>query len=88
MTTREIPLSQTTIETALWLIKASLMKKYGCDAADRIIEPLVWYISTGRASTVFLRKLVNAKPFMVGRRLAAGGSTDEVVARVKEFIKA
>ena len=82
----DININQTSIETCIWHIYRHLMIKYGSYEADYAIEPLKWYIRTGRASTDFLRALIKAKPFMVARKLYEGGSTDEVVARVKKYI--
>ena len=63
-----------------------LMEKYGTMAADREIAPLVWYIETGRASTPFLEKLIAKKPYIVARRLHAGGSDMEIITRVKACV--
>ena len=79
-------ISKNAINDCIWEIQKILMKKYGCTAADREIAPLIWYINTGRASTPFLKKLIDAKPFMVARRLHAGGSDTEIINRVKAYI--
>ena len=78
--------NRNTIDECIWKIQKCLMEKYGTMAADREIAPLVWYIETGRASTPFLEKLLSAKAFMVARRLHAGGSDMEIIARVKACI--
>ena len=78
--------NRNTIDTCIWNIKKVLMEKYGTMAADREIAPLVWYIETGRASTPFLEKLLSAKAFMIARRLHAGGSDMEIIARVKACV--
>lgn len=78
--------NSNTIEECIWNIKKCLMGKYGIMAADREIAPLIWYIETGRASTPFLEKLLSAKAFMVARRLHAGGSDNEIIARVKACV--
>lgn len=54
--------------------------------AEILAEPLAWYIETGRAPTPFLQKLVGIRPFLIVRRLEKGGSTNEVVERIKEFV--
>lgn len=81
-------ISRTTIDTCMWSIKRYMMQKYGCDTADREFAPLEWYIETGRASTGFLHKLLNAKPFMVARKLHEGGSDQEAIDRVAAYIGA
>lgn len=78
--------NRNTIDGCIWNIKKVLMEKYGTMAADREIAPLVWYIETGRASTPFLEKLIAKKPYIVARRLHAGGSDMEIIARVKVCI--
>ena len=78
--------SGTVIGSYLWQVKRYMMGKYGCGTADREIDPLVWYISTGRAPTQFIGLLIQKKPYMIGRILHKGGSTDEAIARVKEYI--
>ena len=82
----EIPVNATSIETCRWHIFRELFKRYGIAAAEREIAPLNWYIDTGRASVPFLRALINSKPFMIARRLHAGGSDEEVLDRIKTYI--
>ena len=76
------------IDNFIWKTKLYLMRKYGCDAADREISPLAWYINTGRASVPFLKALIASKPFMVARILHKGGSDDEIISRVKAYVNA
>ena len=78
--------NRNTVDDCIWKIQKCLMEKYGCTAADREIAPLVWYINTGRASTPFLEKLINAKAYMIARRLHATGSDMEIIARVKACV--
>lgn len=75
-------LSQTTIETCLWSIQRENMMRNGSDAAEREMYPLVWYISSGRASTEFLHKLIETRPVLIARDLHKGGSVDEIVRRI------
>lgn len=55
--------------------------------AELLVEPLAWYIQTGRAPMPFMRKLIEIRPFLIARRLAKGGSTNEAVERIKEFVE-
>ena len=71
--------NKNSIDNCIWKIQRVLMTKYGCTAADREIAPLIWYINTGRASTPFLKKLIDAKPFMIARKLHMGGSDAEIM---------
>ena len=80
------PVSATVIDATLWEITVALMKRHGTDAAFREIAPLNWYIGTGRASTEFLKRLAAAKPFMIARKLHAGGSDDEIIRRVETYL--
>jgi len=82
----DIAVSQTNIDNFLWDVKSSLMKKYGVDAAERMIDPLVWYVSTGRASGEFLRKLINTKPYIIARKLVENSSVDGTLQRIKTYL--
>ena len=75
-------ISATTIETMLWHIHREIMSRHGSSAAERHMAPLYWYVNTGRASSDFLKALYNARPVLVARDLAKGGSYDEAIARV------
>lgn len=70
------------VENKLWEIQMWLVQheRYTLDGAERFMYPLRWYIWTGRASAGFLKALVAAKAFVVGRVLIKYyGSEDEVV---------
>lgn len=54
--------------------------------ATIMVSDLEWYTDTGRASVNWCNHLLKAKPFMVYRRILKGGSTNEVIARVTEYI--
>ena len=78
----------TVTDRYIWAVRLYLMKKYGVDAADRMMDPLTWYVGTCRASVDFLYKLKDVKPYVIGRILAKGGSTDEVIKNIKTRIGA
>lgn len=86
MKNQEISVNSTSIETFLWCVQRELMDRYGVDAASREIEPLRWYIGTGRASTPCIRKMMEANPFMLARKLHQGGSTIEIINRILKYI--
>ena len=86
ITSRTTHVSQTMIDNTLWWIEKSLHKQYGVTGAERIMAPLLWYVNTGRASLDFLGKLIQKKPYLIGRVLAKGGSYDEAIQRVKNYI--
>lgn len=76
-------------EIYLNAVYSYMIKKYGIDVTEREMYPLSWYISTGRASSIFLNSLYKAKPFMIGRLLhnnGNAGSHDEAVRRVVEYV--
>ena len=76
----------TIIENFVFDVKHSIGKKYGTDTMEREIYPLTWYIYTGRASTLFLKKLLVQKPYVIGNILHKGGSVEEVLKRIKKKI--
>lgn len=78
--------NKTSIDTGLWNIERYLMAKYGVDTAARDMAPLRWYVDTGRASTDTIRRVLMAKPFMVGRLLHKGGSYDDAIQRVISYV--
>jgi hypothetical protein len=80
-------MSTTKIDSMLYAIEAELMKRQGVDAAHRALAPLSWYINTGRASTAFLHALAAARPVLIARDLAKGGSYEDAVNRVCRRIK-
>lgn len=81
-----ISISATAIETGLWHIERYLMDKYGGQQASVDCAPLKWYINTGRAPLDFIRLVLNAKPFMIGRKLHEGGSYEDAINRVAKYI--
>ena len=76
------------IDDYLWRVKRYLMQRHGCDAADREIDPLTWYVTTGRATILFLENMVAKKPYTIGRLLHKGGSYDETIERIANYIGA
>lgn len=76
----------TLIDNGLWTIQKYLMERYGVDASYREIDPLRWYVDTGRASADFIKRVFNAKSFMIASKLHEGGSYDEVIQRIKDYI--
>ena len=83
----EISVNRVSIETGLWHIQRYLMERYGVDQAVQDITPLSWYIGTGRASVDFIRAVLTGKHFMIARKLHKGGTYDEVIQRVKKYLK-
>ena len=86
-TVKPISINATSIETGLLAIYRCLIKKYGLEVAGADMAPLYWYVYTCRAPIDFLRSLLEAKPFMIARKLHASGSYEEALTRVKKHIK-
>lgn len=80
-------ISATGIIDYVYDVKTSLERQYGSRAAEVEVDPLVYYINTGRASCDFLRRLLATRPLLVARRLHAGGSSVEALQRVFALIK-
>ena len=75
------------IDNIIWNIKKRLMEKHGTDESSRIIAPLTWYINTGRATVEFLKRLRDAKTFLIVRDLEKGGSYEETINRIYNRLK-
>lgn len=76
----------TKSERILMYYQTKLIKEYGTTKGDSLLYPLRWYINTGRASTQFIHKLDEAKAKDVVAILEQGGSTEEVIVRLKEYL--
>ena len=71
-----INVSYTVVDNKIWEIQMWLVQheRWTLDTAQRFMAPLRWYVSAGRASVEFLRALVTAKTFVVGRVLVKQNS--------------
>lgn len=57
------------------------------DEAQRVLEPLEWYVKTGRASCDFMRKLSAKKPYCIFRVMhKTGGSYEDAIQAVKQYL--
>lgn len=83
---KPVSIDYISVDNYLWEVRRRLMHKYGTNESYIDVAPLAWYIGTGRASTDFLRALLSCKPFMIARKLHEGGSYEEVIRRVNEYI--
>lgn len=68
-------------------VESYAMRKYGVDQASRDLYPIQWYVRTGRASMEFIKKLCACEPFMIARLLHEGGSVDEQISRVRDYVE-
>lgn len=59
----------------------------GLEASAQVMEPLAWYIYTGRASHEFTARLAAKKPYRIFQVLhKAGGSYDDAIQAVKRYL--
>lgn len=75
-------LSGTSIDLCLQSLQDQLVAEHGYANSERMMWPLLWYINSGRASTDFLHRLINAPgraSESIRRALAKGGSYDDVI---------
>lgn len=81
-------ISRTNIEASIFGLYKLLYKLTdgNSEQAWRELSPLQWYINTGRATCEFLRTVFTAKQFMVARKLHMGGSDQEVIKRIMDYI--
>lgn len=82
-----VVIGRESIECGLWTIERYLIGKYGCTIAAHDVEPLKWYVTTGRASGYYLRHLLACKPFMIARLCHKGGSYDQILDRIEQYMK-
>ena len=77
------------IDNYIWKVKLYIINKYGIDQVERSIDPLRWYIVTGRAPTSFLQDVMNVPPFVMGRLLyeKKDGSVDAAVSSFKKLVE-
>lgn len=83
--------SSNTIEEMIYCIKSKLYKKYTIADSERYISPLVYYISTGRASTDFLRILINLterqKSTIANKLVKNYGNDQAAINSICQYIK-
>lgn len=79
-------ISRTAIDNSIWDVRILLIRKLGVDEADRKMHPLEWYISTGRASTEFLRAFIESDPSNIADLLMKRGSDEQVIRRLKKHL--
>lgn len=80
-------ISTDGIDNYIWDVRRKTRSVLGVDHGDLACSPLVWYISTGRASCEFLRKLIAASPTRIARILMGGGSDAYIISRIQKAIK-
>ncbi len=87
MKANQINISRELIDTYMWYVERYLMKQYGSTQASIEIDPLRWYIVTGRAPVQFIRLMIQKKPYLIARILhKKGESYNEIIDNIKKYI--
>ena len=61
--------------------------RIGFDASVKVMEPLAWYLNTGRASCDFSSRLSAKRPYAIFRLLhKTGGSYDDAILAIKSYL--
>ena len=78
------------IDNAVHDIKSKMYKKHSVDDVERYIAPLIYYINTGRASTDFLRILVNLterqKSTIANKLIKNYGNTENAINSICKYV--
>ena len=57
------------------------------EMAYNLVDPLRWYVLTGRASGSWIKAMYNVKPYVMARVLVnTQGSHDDIVAAIKKKV--
>lgn len=77
-------ISATAIDTYVYEVEKALRRYVGISETAEKLNPLWWYISSGRASSDFLHKLFDEKPFVIARILAKHRTEDDAMNAIKK----
>ena len=77
------------VDEKVWEVQMYFVNHYNAtlDQSSVYVNPLAWWIYTGRASAPMLKAFLNAKTFMIARRLYGPGSHDECLKRVTDYLE-
>lgn len=82
--------STNTIDDMIYSIKSKMCRNHTIAESEKYISPLVYYISTGRASTEFLRILINLterqKSTIANRLVKNYGNDKEAIESICQYI--
>ena len=84
-------MSHDKIRDSLFGLEVAI-RKTGCDtnASENIAGDIAWYIYTGRAPLDYIRAFCGLSKYRMNtlaRKISAGGSTDEIIAISKKYLK-
>lgn len=82
----EYKFSSTGIENYISDLKLYISQREDIKTADRMIFPLVYYINTGRASTDFIKNLLNMKFYSIYTVLRKQKSDNEIIQLLKKKV--
>lgn len=70
-------------------LQIELCRKYGMlhMIAEKYTDPLVWFLSTGRASAQFEKKLLASRKYMIARKLYQNyGTYEKPIEEIKKYL--
>lgn len=91
----EYKMSRNGIDNYYAAVKQTIAKQGGERIAQNAIDPLIWYVETGRAPTDFIQQLLATPPEKVaetccapcrGNKFGLPLSIDDTVRRIKNTI--
>ena len=83
-------MSREKIENRLFDLKMAVWHISDSRTAENVAGDIAWYIWTGRASCDFIRAFCGLSKYRMttlARKISAGGSTDEIIAISKKYLK-
>lgn len=83
-------MSREKIENALFNLKMAVWHITDSRTAENVAGDIEYYICTGRASLDYIRvfcALSKYRMTTLARKISAGGSTDEIIAISKKYLK-
>lgn len=83
----EYRLSSNGIENYIADLKLYISKKEDGKTAERMISPLIYYINTGRASTDFIKNLLNMKFYSIYTVLRKQKSDNDIIQLLKKKVE-
>lgn len=83
-------MSRDKIDNTLFNLKMAVWHISDSQKAENIAGDIAWYIWTGRAPRDYVRAFCGLAKYRINtlaRKISAGGSTDEIIAISKKYLK-
>ena len=83
-------MSREKIENTLFNLKMAVWHISDGRTAENLSSDIAWYIQTGRASCEYIRAFCALSKYRINalvRKISTCGSTDEVIATSKKYLK-